>query len=310
MAVSGEDADAAGGEIFLVDVGKAVGGSGEAEGVAGAMPGLAFDAEAEGGGVIDVGEDPAFVLAVAPAGAGEEADIFDDFLFAVEAETVFVAVGAGLGDVDAGHRKGLGITAHVGVVEVGEEAKDAGMVTEGVAAFQFSDHAPGFQKMFVEGGAIGVAGHLEQAVAEGPMGLIEFGGKAGDVAEGIGGIVPGFVGHEGPVEELGAGIVGVGVVIENVLGGKFAQGEGEAGDVLLAGEGELIVVDVFLVAAEADGLAEEEAGEIDVGGIGAEAEGFAVGKAIDAEGVVDAETLPQEAVEVGFSAGPEAEAGH
>ncbi len=79
-AVTGEDAEATGGEKFLMDFGNAVQDASETEGVVGPAPELAFEAETEGGGAVYVAEDPGFVVAVAPAETGENADVFGELL--------------------------------------------------------------------------------------------------------------------------------------------------------------------------------------------------------------------------------------
>jgi hypothetical protein len=87
-AVASKDAEATGGEEVLVDFGDAVQGSGKADGVVGPTPVFAFDAEAERGSAVNVTEDPGFVVPVAPAKAGEDADVLGDLLLEVEAEAV------------------------------------------------------------------------------------------------------------------------------------------------------------------------------------------------------------------------------
>ena len=93
FAVACQDAGAAGLEKFLMGSGQAIHDASQSEGVIGPLPGFAFDTDAGGGGVVHIAEHPGLVLSVAPAQPGKDADVFGDFLFQVQAETVFVAKG-------------------------------------------------------------------------------------------------------------------------------------------------------------------------------------------------------------------------
>src|SRR5439155_952072 len=70
------------------------------------------------------------------------------------------------------------------------------------------------------------------------------------VAAHVGGIVPGDVVDGGPIEELGARIVGVTVVVEGIGRRHLPEGDGQAVDVAIAGNGVRPVLDLLLLAAE------------------------------------------------------------
>src|SRR5581483_732730 len=276
------------------------------------MPEFTFEAEAGVGGLVGVGEDPGLGSTVAPAEAGECAEGVGDFLIEVDAETEFITVCAGGGDVGGpdGAVDGFLVTAHVGAVEIRKEADGTRVVGVGEAVFELGDHAPGVEVIFVHVDAVGEFGQLEKTVAGGPLGLVEFGGESGGVAERVAGKIPGFVGHECPAHKLCARIVGVGIVVEDVLEADLADGERDVGDVLLAREVERVIGDLLLVATEADSLTEEKAGEIDVGHAGTDAECFAVGKTFDAYCGAQAGSLPDERVRMEFRAVPGSKTGH
>ena len=66
----------------------------------------------------------------------------------------------------------------------------------------------------------------------------------------------------------------------------------------------------FLRAAQTDGLADEQAGNVYIGNRRAQAEGLAIGKAIHAQRIVDAKALPHQPVHMRLGAGPQPEPGH
>src|SRR3989442_11614341 len=103
------------------------------------MPGLAFDAQAESCGSIDITENPGFVCAIAPAYTSEGADIFCQFLFEVESEAVFVSVTPRGGDVGwtAWPVERSLIAAHVSMVEKREATDCARGAAEAVPSLEF-----------------------------------------------------------------------------------------------------------------------------------------------------------------------------
>src|SRR5208282_4669039 len=108
--------------------------------------------------------------------------------------------------------------------------------------------------------------------------MIQFHRKACGVPEAVRRIIPRLVVHKRPVHELRARIVGVSVVIENIHGCHPSECEREPGNILFSSEGKFVIGHVFLIAAKADGLSNEEAREGAFRNSGAKAIGFAVRK--------------------------------
>jgi hypothetical protein len=91
---------------------------------------------------------------------------------------------------------------------------------------------------------------------------------------------------------LCAGIVGVGVIVEDILDAHLPQGKSNPRHILLTAQVKLVILDIFLLATEADSLADEQPRDGHIRNLGAQAEGFAVGKAFHAEGLAQAKALP------------------
>ena len=195
---------------------------------------------------------------------------------------------------------------------------------DAVTALKFRHHGPGAKKrsivsrtvmwpgenLIVFGKTILHARHLEKSVAQGPFRLIQFHRKSGVIADDVRRIIPGLVGHQAPIHELRARITGISVGIENVDSGEPSQREREPRNILFSSERELIVGHLFLRAAQADGLPNEQACEGAVGNRSANAIGFAAGKTFDAEHIVKAKPLPHEPVNVRFGSAPQAHSSH
>jgi hypothetical protein len=94
-------------------------------------------------------------------------------------------------------------------------------------------------------------------------------------------------------------VVGVSVGIEDVDDAEAARGQHQAVGAARSAEPIEIVVDLFSVAAEIDGLAQEGALHAGIGRGGAELVGLGAGKARRAMGIVEAKAL------IDFGIGPE-----
>src|SRR5580700_269304 len=147
------------------------------------------------------------------------------------------------------------------------------MIAEAVSALDFRGHFPGFEKLAI-GSAVGpgeelvlgrktvlLTGQLEESITPSPIRLIQFHGNSRGVPDGISGVVPCEIGGVRPVHKLGVRVTGVRVVIKNVRRGEPAYGEGQPRNVLFARKRELVVRDILLFAAQADGLADKQVGK-------------------------------------------------
>src|ERR1700740_756790 len=104
LAVANQDAQTAGIQKRLMHASDAVVDAGNAPDVVVASPQLAGNRKPRGDGAIDVGEVERLLLAVGPAGAGEEADIVVDLLLEVHADAAAALIGAHGGDI-GGHAR-------------------------------------------------------------------------------------------------------------------------------------------------------------------------------------------------------------
>src|SRR5262249_51383229 len=115
---------------------------GKAESVVRPVPSLALDRQAEGPGLVDVGELEGFIATLVPTGASEEADILPDLLFDINADAAAVVGFAYRGNVSwlAGlrcQRGSLGIVAHPAVRQKSEQPHGARLPIQLVSLFQF-----------------------------------------------------------------------------------------------------------------------------------------------------------------------------
>ena len=97
----------------------------------------------------------------------------------------------------------------------------------------------------------------------------------------------------------------IGIGVEDIADGEAADGERDAVDVALAGELVGGVLDVFLLAAETEGLAEEVTlrAEFRIGRAGLLR--FAIGESGEPERAVDAEPLSELGIEIELAAVPQ-----
>ena len=184
---------------------------------------------AEREGLIDLGVGEGLVLALVPADAGEGADILSEILLGVEGEAVLYGAELPLGDdVGCGSLSGevslhgVAVEAHVGVVDEAEHAEGAFAVCgnegakEPLAEFELHVLAAGPGEGPVEVDAVGGDGHGGEAIAGGPVFIVVLEDGSVGVATGVGGVVPGSVVVDGPVEELEVAVGANGIDVEVV----------------------------------------------------------------------------------------------
>src|SRR5262249_61424888 len=113
----------------------------------GSPPARAFQQKAKGRRFVDGREGPGLGMPVAPAQARPEAKVASDLLLQVKEEAVLEAVRLRKRYVgrNSGLCDGIGIIAHVSVVEIGHEADDAGTIEEHISLLKFPGLTVGIQ---------------------------------------------------------------------------------------------------------------------------------------------------------------------
>ena len=199
-------------------------------------------------------------------------------------DAVLVAIGARLGDIGVdGHQlQRLVVIAHVRVIQKDHESGLSGAAVDLIAFFQLGDLPLRFQEVPIEGSAVRDCRLHEHAISQRPVrrGVVD--GYAVGVSADVGGVVPCAVVHQGPVEELGARIVGIAVVVHHVGSRKFADGDGQPPHVALAGDLVFVVGCPLPPAPEAECLTHIQSRDIRRGVRDADARRFAIGKTGDA----------------------------
>ena len=132
------------------------------------------------------------------------------------------AVMSGMVCAGGGRRCSAAVDTHVGVVDEAEEAevplrrRERSGPRSGVAELELEVLAAGAAEVPVEVDAVGDGGHQGEGVAGGPGVVVVLGDGAVGVAAGVGGVVPGAVVVDGPVQELEVGVGAGAVDIEEV----------------------------------------------------------------------------------------------
>jgi len=112
--------------------------------------------------------------------------------------------------------------------------------------------------------AVGHLGLAEDAVAQGPVFLVQLGHHAEIVPANVGRIVPSAVVHQVPVHKLRARVVAVAIVVEPVRGRHSPGRNRQPRDVLVLGQLIRAGFDLLLLAAEADRLLHPASGHVRV----------------------------------------------
>ena len=190
------------------------------------------------------------MLSVVPTPAGEGGDVGSELLLDVGGEAVLQSDVPGMiGDVGNGDfaililLDGVAVDAHVGVIEIGEQADGAGALGDQAVVFFeleiFGVDVPGLPDQI---DAVGDLWHERFDEAEGPVGVVVFDQATDGVAAGVGGVVPGAVVVDGPVEELEVSVGADGVGVEEVGEAEFAEADFDAAAGKSVEEGELVAV--------------------------------------------------------------------
>src|SRR5262249_15023722 len=178
LAVADENAQAAGVEEGLVNIGNVVDDAGDADRVVRPAPALAVDRDPARDRAVDVGEIPRLDLSVAPSGAREYADRVVDLLLEIDAHAGAAVPGTHRGDVGrlAGRlreRDGVGESAGTAAAEIARDFELAGLAPQLVTFLDFP-HRLKLAERRIEGAAErtdtagGRGGEIEQAGAQGP----------------------------------------------------------------------------------------------------------------------------------------------
>jgi high affinity Mn2+ porin len=134
----------------------------------------------------------------------------------------------------------------------------AGLGKQRVPRFQFEHVGSALKNPAVEAVRIGDRLHQEIARSQSPLLLIELGGGAIGQADLVGRVVEGSRCPDRPVHEILAGILGVGVAVENIGHGKFADLQRQPRDVDFARQLGRPAAKLFLLAAKTEGLPQEQ----------------------------------------------------
>ena len=199
----------------------------------------------------------------------------------------------------------LAVASGKGAVEPGDGAQLSRLREQRIARFQFEHVGAAFKNFGIEAIGVGNRLHQEIARAQRPLLLIKFGSGAVGQPDLVGRVVERARRPHRPVHEILAGVLGIGVAVEDIGDGEFAGLDRQPRDIGLAGELTRSAGQLFLLAAEAKGLTQEQPRRVVVriGEVGFLR--FAARKAGGADGVVQAESLQQFRIEIDLAALPE-----
>src|SRR5262249_35118682 len=140
-AVSSKDTGTACGQKLVMDSRCGVEDSRQPYRVVLPAPKLTFNTESNRQSVIDIGECPWLIFAIAPSGAKKRADIVHQFLLEIEAKAVFGSVFAGRLDVRGPYRtvERRLVAPHIGAIEIRENSHSAWMRSPLIASLKFND---------------------------------------------------------------------------------------------------------------------------------------------------------------------------
>src|SRR5271157_2579597 len=283
-AVADDEAEAPGGQVIAMRTGYSIEDPSQADPVVWPAPAAPAHDKTGTCRPVDLGKGPRLGVAVVPTQPAEEAEVVSDLLVDAHADAVLVAIGARLRDIGVdGHQlQRLVVIAHVRMIQKDHESGLSGAAVDLIAFFQLGDLPLRFQEVPIEGSAVRDCRLREQAISQRPVLRGVVAACAVGVSADVGGVVPGAVVHQGPVEELGARIVGVAVVVHHVGGRKFADGDGQPPHVALASDLVDVVRCPLPPAAAAESLTQKQPRDIRRGVLDADARRFAIGKTGDA----------------------------
>src|SRR5437588_11798068 len=113
-------------------------------------------------------------------------------------------------------------------VPIAEQPDLSGTRSDSIAPFPFESMRMGFVQVVVKPDSIGLFGHSEESVPQGPPGLVQFHTSAPGISASVRRVIPCAIVHQRPIHKLRARIMAVAVVVENIVGAVFAEGKGEA----------------------------------------------------------------------------------
>ena len=262
-------------------------------------------------GAVLLGVHPALALAVVPRQATKEADIVEDLLFEVRRQHVLNARSGGIAVLvgEAGGNQRV-VTLRGGLLEPVKQPHGARPAADLEEAVDLEGELEVARRLSVELERIDPRGHHERPAARAPGAVNVFGDETVGQAARVGGKVEAGRGDQRPVEELGARIVGVFVVVEEIEQRELAGAERDAlARQRLVEMQRVVGIARHGVLGKRKGLAQEQADEIDLRLVAGDFEGLAVGKGRGADALRQAEatedlridddlgTLPQLAAE-------------
>src|SRR5450759_1347128 len=150
------------------------------------------------------------------------------------------------------------VARHLRAIAESEDAQLARLTANGVGVFQFDLIAVVLEDAGIELLLIGLFWLDETAGAHRPVVVIPLKRDTRRVSARICGVVVCPVGHQRPVEKLGAWFVAVGVVVEDIEHGQVSDGQYPSALVHFASKLIGVRFDHFLFAAHAPGLAQEQ----------------------------------------------------
>src|SRR5712692_2695753 len=180
------------------------------------------------------------------------------------------------------------------------------MAPRRISPFDLRRRGPGLGQVPVHSHSVRDFRHLEYAQPPGPGAAIQFDRSAIRKPQRVRRIVPGIIGHQGPIHELGSGVVGVGVGVEDVFGAEVAYRKRQSPNVLCTAQFERRIIGGFLRPTEADRLANKSAADVGIRISPADSKRLAIRKPRGTERVAQAVSLPDYDVREKFSPAPQA----
>src|SRR5579872_969117 len=234
MTVAEQETEASRGKIVLVILLDGVGNERQARAVLLAMPPGAVGADSLIEGLINFRIGEGFGAAVVPPEAGEGSEIARQVLLQIQAESVLARDVPGMiGDVGScasvlGLDHLIAVDTHVRGIGVGENANYASLLRQDAAAeFVFEILGVYLPRFPDEIDAVGDLGHQGFGKTESPVAIFEIEYGTDCVTAGVGGVVPGAVIVDGPVEELEMRVGAGGIDVEKIRQAEFAESEFE-----------------------------------------------------------------------------------
>src|SRR5713226_9142495 len=270
LAVAEKEANAPEDLLLVLVARDSIGDERQAGAIDFAVPSFAAGAQAEQGGCVDFGIGEGFVAAFIPAPAGEDAEPVVQRLLDVGSEAVLdgglQGVGGNFGNgSEAGLKSvnSLAIAAHVGVIDVSEQAEDAFLLWDhGAVNLKFNIFGACARDVGIEMDAVGDLGHESFGETRGPVPIVVFHHGAKRKAPGVRGIVVSDTVVDGPVHELKICVAPVAVYIEEIDNAQFPESNLDAALWQFAKERKRSSLRGFLLAAQRNNLMRHQPGHV------------------------------------------------